>query len=388
MTTEKALRIAHQFIGRNQKLATVGAIAPTWLDRELPPPDRRPFFVYHWDDRRELVEMPLWDATRRVQSGYVIVSPDPTLPPVLQYSLEGAPLSQTLSDWCKRYLSSVREPAEDVSFWFFDSFEIAARIRFAGRSGEVFVRFPDQEVLELDQRAAIIRTPPIRWRREVEDLWGHLASPELQGLARGQRVLWHRRPVRYNQLTEDGRIMGCTPVAWAMLASAMKLSPVGGSHRIWEGSRCWNLEWTSSSRCEEVRAAIWRFHAAMGTSADGATTTNRIQDGEKVFPELWGIDWDWEDDGNDDWGNVTEIINRDRPFLFSAQGHWREVLEKLGARGPALGRGKVGHSVVCYGYDDANCMMQVSLGWGTGTDDHGIAFLQYAHNNINYADDY
>jgi hypothetical protein len=97
--------------------------------------------------------------------------------------------------------------------------------------------------------------------------------------------------------------------------------------------------------------------------------------------------WDWEDDGNDDWGNVTEIINRDRPFLFSAQGHWRD-LEKLGARGPAVGRGGVGHSVVCYGYDDANCMMHVSLGWGTRTDDHGIAFLQYAHDNINYVDGY
>ena len=83
----------------------------------------------------------------------------------------------------------------------------------------------------------------------------------------------------------------------------------------------------------------------------------------------WGLNWQWGQWNNVGYDKCAQIIDAGQPFPFLRYGCLEEVFAdrippargQLAKRGP----GKVGHVVVCYGYEDGE--IRICLGWAPDT---------------------
>jgi len=361
-------------------------------------------WVFFWDEEHPLYEFPIVDRTESpARAGYVLVSGNDDLPPVLEYSLDARPLSSQLNSYLHSSLTVLLEVPSDVTWFYWNGLEPVARVKLVGRASPVFIQVPECRVYPLAAEQRILRDPRDSWSvEEVRRRWNEIRDLETVRVESSTQ-LWYN-PVRYQQGCDaygaDCRlgsdpghtyctphcIAGCTPVCWAMLASCWKKHGQGGaSTKIWSGSGCWGLEWPSStnpSRCGDVSASIWDFHRYMGTGCAGDTDWNNIIAGGRIFHDKWGLPWQWGRRDNQDYGFVKSVIDHGQPCHFSALGQWNSYAANLlrADETSGGGPGQEGHSIVAYGYDDAQSAVKICLGWGTWYADKYIRVSDYTRN--------
>jgi hypothetical protein len=366
--------------------------------------------VFWWDDRLPLFEFPLYDPASQHSSGYLVVSSDRRLPPILEYSLEGTPLSTNLNAYLAANLVSLSAWPRSVTWYYWSPLEIVAKVELAGDVRTTFLTIPSLEPVRLDSPLPIQRNPNQIWASgPVAQEWRRLEDWPRSAGTLAVKELWDRKPIRYQQgcarydldrcslSDKDGGhycepycIAGCVPVAWGMLTSCWKKIDQNGSNtKIWPSSSCWQLEWpstTNPNRCQIVSDAIWAYHSVMGTTCNGSTSRSEYLKAAYHLSNSSGLNWDWgkwEDVGFD---KCAQIIDAWQPFVFGATGQWSAFLQgQFPGRAFNLqseGQGKVGHAVVCYGYDTDAQTLKICLGWGSSFADKWIKVSEYADNIV------
>jgi hypothetical protein len=343
---------------------------------------------YLRDEDHVLYEFPLLTDLGK-DAGYVIISADETLPPVLSYSHDGPVLSAQLRDLLQATLPEVSP--DQVRWFYFSALDLVARLPTSEGETPVYVTIPRFSPTRLAK--PIRRNPLDCWTAEhVRGRWEALSEPIREHDIVSQLP---NSPKRYNQscsgyplsagdasdelpdrrikLSEqDGGnlcawrgISGCAPVAWAVLASWWKQDPRAAA-KIWPGSTCWSLEWSSSyfpqdpTLCPEVSSSIWGFHNYCSTSFDGQTDLNNTYSGFGLFRDRYGLPWSWAGDWtySFDGANAFNIarreINGGQAVMYCATGPWQQY----------GGAGNDGHCTVAYGFNDSSRKILICLGWG------------------------
>jgi hypothetical protein len=351
--------------------------------------------IFWWDSDTPLFEFPLYGKNMIDEKGYVIVSSDRLLPPIMEFAYEGATFSKQLSGYLNNGLTSLNLLPQSIKWIYWNALELTAQVSIRGQKGIAFFAMPNFEQQVFTEEVTIKRDKIKIWpQEEIRKLWHGLENwrEELDKLSKSELRI---SPVKYQQgcdkykkskdfvsALKDGNtycspncISGCTCVAWAVLASAWKRK---GYTQIWPNSKCWDLDWPSSTnpnRCQEVSNSIWEFHRLMETTCGGSTNRSISIRGGEHF-KGWGLNWKWADWDNIGINEAMRIINAGQPFLFSATGEWKSYF-KIKKSG---GSGKVGHSIVCYGYDTGNNTIKICLGWGSSFSDRWIALASYQSN--------
>ncbi|MFC1800603.1 hypothetical protein ACFLYT_00960 [Nanoarchaeota archaeon] len=403
--------VAETFLKQRQLREHILNERPQWMPLELRPHSG----TYRWDDDKNLVEFPFVNTETSDESGYVIVSADRSLTPVIEYTTEGMPFSEVLQDQLRSALTRSSLDAEDTALYYWNGAGITAKVTLRGQTDPVFIEFPTMKTTPVPATTRITRDASKYWKdddlrefwesidkwnletdpKELSELLGNITLPPAV-------TLNHRSAVRYQQACRSypkgtacaidpkgsghycapREIAGCGPVAWAMLASAWKHTTYAGSDNIWRGSTDWNLDWFSfggqqdPSRSQVVSDAIWEFHRLCGTDANGSTSYGDMLEGRKFFEQqgVSGDRWPWAQHGfSYDWTKIT--INSDQPFIFIAQGQWNKYLneEILSQKADESERGSAGHAVIVNGYDsNQGNRIRVCLGWGMGFQDRVI----------------
>jgi hypothetical protein len=341
--------------------------------------------LFWWNDFIPLHEIHLNDALDRPK-GYMIVCTDPRIPPVLEYSDDGN-ISAFLVASTKQlgHLLNTQKSIERIIF--VTSTQLYVEVHLASDELALF----DPIAGELHSRRAlpIPRLDPAQVfdQRTVGQLWANLALGPSEGL---RDYVGSVLPVLYNQNCQGNRldcefkldssdtvctpaaIAGCSPVAWAMLASAYKRLGLPQSRAIWPTSTTWEFDWPSTapstSQSVEVDRTIWRAHELMGTSAGGATTVGLIFRGQDIFRDF-GMDWDFRGSPQYNVADICDKVSHDRPVLWGAQGPWAHYGRTI--------RGTDGHTVVVYGFREQDHMFLAALGWGGGVGRKYINYLQF-----------
>jgi hypothetical protein len=355
--------------------------------------------VLWWDDSTPLIEVALSNDDGS-PGGYVLVSDHPHIPPVVEYTIQGQPLSiQLLRFW----RASQALQADLVGrLYYLGPFDIALRLSGGTDKGKL-VSIP---LLETMQVGPLSRNPRDTWPRAL--VMKTRRALAMNGSARKSSsiVELSRKPVRYTQncsAAARGRnhppvatpcspscISGCGPVAWAMLASAYRRgyehNPTPGNQyaRLFGGSSDWAVEWPSiyqpnPSRSKVVEETIWGLHSVMSTGCDGSTKYNGDVGTEYIFkrPYQYIVDrfgaeivsnlW-----GYNDFPTHKHFLEMGNPLIFCGNRSWSQLLAR-GRNRKSFSTGGDGHCVVAYGFDDGLGYDLVCMGWGTYFEDKFIA---------------
>lgn len=395
-----ALQVADAFVSRKRRTD------PTpWSAVHLTPITLKTAAVFWWYGSIPLVEVPLTNASGTQSNGYLLVSTDRELPPILEYSLDGLPLSRQILQQLTPALARSNLSVLFSRFVFITSTEIYVEVTDEKGGDLTAVAIPDLFTFKPAAGIAIsVKANSIFPKAIVDAQWDNL-TPGAPG-DKPEVILQNAVPVRYQQncdkyanLLECGielkttqtycspnAIAGCVPVAWAMLLSSWKRTGYWDSSKIWPGSNCWDIEWPSwggwanPSKCDAVNATIWRLHTLMGTTSDGSTNNSNTIAGAAIFSEF-GIAWKYAQAQNRPFEFAIGVIQAGQPLLWTANGIWDSTLKQL-SNTPVPGG--VGHGVVAYGYKKADRTLLVALGWGYSYANKYINYDQYRITNCLY----
>jgi hypothetical protein len=284
--------------------------------------------VFWWDDQTPLFEFPIIWSPGQVRSGYILVGTRKDLPPVLEYSLEGQGLADSIHRKLATDLGGLVH--NDVRSRIYYSSPLDIYVRLSGiQDRDLILRLPDFRSSWVDAKASFIK-PPARdpknlsatkqsWRNLDELLkllvdfvpGQDLETPRQMKpiiISDPRRVVSPRRPVKYSQNFDnyvgcnplaailEGKIAchpscisGCAPVAWVMLLSAYRRgADVGWPPRqdqrlakIFAGEKPepkkgWWVDWPSwampnPSMSDVVSNFMWDLHRYMHTDCEGST---------------------------------------------------------------------------------------------------------------------
>lgn len=364
--------------------------AEEWKDTEIDVVGSGNFSIW-WHDHIELFEVSL--CAPNGSSGYLIVNLDPRLPPVIQYTHLGARFSQNIIERLEFDLLPVGVDIINRRVVFISFYEIF--VEFLSENGEKCWFDIGRNQLYSKDAIEFLNTDPTNLfdKSRVSSLWANLTLRPTVSRAVAH-VVDRATPVLYNQECEVGRegckieinspntpcapksISGCTPVAWAMLASSYKKLNLSQSSAIWPGSSNWQIDWPSSSyyssQSAAVRRTIWDAHGEMQTSVNGETSHSNMVYGQNIFRHM-GLNWEFKSDRStvDDICNMVQI---DRPVIWSAFGPW-----------PNYGhRAQAGHSVVIFGYNKIDGTFRVALGWGSSHKPVNVPYGQFDYFHCEY----
>jgi hypothetical protein len=369
-------------------------------ERRLPDVDiaKKNAKTWYWDDKTPLFEIPLIRGDS--DAGSIIASTVKSLPPIALYRTHGATFAQEIRDYLAT--SGVLDALELVTLYLISPLEPVAKLRHRTSEAITFVTVPDlrEYSLPLEHRTLppIIRDtfPTGRMKRVIDAEWALL---EMQAFSRTLLVQDAMRPVKYQQSCDparrdvDGRsssssgnyctphrIAGCSPVAWAMMASSMKKAY---EVRIWRDVDHWDTDWpsnTNPSQCDAVNQTIWEIHDHIGTTPEGSTDNDHAGEGGNCLTAKFNLPLY---DGRPGWkvqspdmNKIRDLITRLRPVYYDGQGQWPHTWEILareaGLKDAVSIRGREGHAVVAYGCDMDGYLLQICFGWGYGFSDVSI----------------
>jgi hypothetical protein len=364
-----------------------------------------------FDDATPLFEISIADPAGRPRAGYLLVSADRRLPPVLEYSFEGDGPAQCGQRELAGGLQVLGQVARGAQIYYMSPFELVARIDLDGRSDAVYVTLPDLRSSVVAAPLRIRRNPRTLYSaREVTAQWAAIDNWTKGPHVRAGKVLYDRQPVRYSQTCDNKRdvvcvldvdkggtrctpgcIVGCTPTAWGMIASGWKRFGAPGAEKIWAGASDWAADWpttpTLPAPSTKVNDCLWDLHRVMATGCEGNTGWWEIERGGPHLSKTYGLTWTWAHVDRLSFDNVKQLIDSGRTFVFSGGGYWDAVRTNNGTAPAKLAGaprgGKKGdkqtwgvHSVAAYGYDvDSANWMLISLGWGSNWADK---YMNYA----------
>lgn len=349
-------------------------------------------FVFWWDDNTPLHEYNLGN-------GYVLASTSKDMPPIMEYTISGEPLSQSILKIVAMHGYIETHKIEKIYYW--TGIEIVVRLRKKSDDTAWLFHIPDYQMINVPNTFSILRIPISFWTRAQVDAQRYAILSQ-QSPITTQAIQLGVHPIQYNQNKHGECISGCTPVAWAMLASWWKQVPQSVG-RIWSGNTCWSNPWPSYEanpvKCVDwVETDIWKLHDNfLETECNGGTTSNHFNDGADIFKENWGLDWDWEHwDDDKDFEDARHIIDgsqgvpMSQAYIYGGQGHWASYVQaQLLDTAGAFGTGKVGHTIVVHGYDpdfDAKKIL-ACMGWGYNIGQNGskyIDFYSYSERHIHF----
>jgi len=86
---------------------------------------------------------------------------------------------------------------------------------------------------------------------------------------------------------------------------------------------------------------------------------------KQLLPLTYGIHWGiWDIDFN----KSIRIIDVGQPFILTCQGQWGKSMINENIKD----KGKVGHSIVVYGYETTTKKVLICLSWGSSFSDRWI----------------
>lgn len=392
METQNHLAIAKQFVIAHAQLS------PEQWQHLQADTEEKNIHWFWWNEDIPLADIPLIDTRTKKASGYLLVSANKNLPPVLEYALEGHCLKEQTDNFLAPSLQASEIMGKPVKYHFITSTELLVEIPADGRSPELLISIPGLLVMK-DHKESLQRRKDRSFDQAViAELWNFLSSPPAQN---GRRELSPGSGIRYSQncaiyhketactidtsgnagpCGPNNSIAGCVPVAWSLLLSAWKQIGFDTSYLIWNNSRCWQVEWPSSytsnpNQCNDVNTTIWRLHQLLGTDNEGSTYNDKIINGANIFGEF-GIRWKFRRADNAGFDFAAKIIEAGQPFIFDGQGYWN----RSGTPGPKT----AGHAVLVYGYQYADRTLLVNLGWGTSYVNKYISHDQYDSKGFSY----
>ena len=355
--------------------------------------------LFWWGGTIPLVEVPLATILGGTASGYLLVSTSKSLPPILEFCLDGAPLSQRITEQMHSALWRDRVTAVIERFVFITSTEIYAEIKTPDSSDLTLFKVGDTLGVTIPSPVHIARDPAAIFDSQIlDDQWRIMTPQPPPNLP--EIILNNAAPVLYQQNCDayglecsidlktgttycsPHCIAGCVAVGWAMLLSSWKRTGFWDSAKIWQGSTCWASDWSSGNgpwvnACDQVNATIWQVHNLMGTGCDGATQNNRTIDGAKIFASF-GMGWQYGQTANASFEFLRDLTLKGQPFLYTAQAHWNIA---LGTLSTSPQPGDEGHAVVVFGNRITDRMLYVALGWGSSFPYKWINYDQY--NRVN-----
>ncbi|MBZ9705357.1 hypothetical protein LB543_01260 [Mesorhizobium sp. ESP7-2] len=315
-------------------------------------------------------------------AGSILVPGSRAYPAIVEYSNSGKGLFSA----SMKALEKVLERGHGVSdkeiskarLYYHGPFDIVAE--FEGRASFSYLRIPNYRfglstvALPLGLKPTVDMEYP-EWRIYLDPQY------DLDGFGDGKcyYAKFHK-PYRYEQTCRpsgaahgnadqeycgaDACISGCTPVAWAMLASSF--SKYDEFEDMLVDSAHFRVEWGTNDHWNPadpiVDRIIWDSHGYMGTSCSGNTYGDRRVDAGWLFRR---------------YGYVCSFGDRPvgAPFFASVlDGGF--TLMGSGRSEWNIGTGDIeGHSFVVYGYDTrwfADKLL-ICMGWGTGYDDRWIS---------------
>lgn len=392
---QSVMEIAGRFVEKHRR-----EDGPAWAALAVAPLQEADICIFLWAGTIPLYEVPLINLATHQASGYVLVSSSEALPPFLEYAREGLPLSRQIQRSIAPALAKAGLPQTPSRYLYLTSTEIYAEIPASANTAAFLLNVGGlftvqaQQVLNLSMDPAAIFDPAT-----VREQW-HALTPGQPGDL-PEVVLSQVRPVRYQQncdgyaafndciiSTTSTRtnycaphaIAGCVAVGWAMLLSSWKRSGWWDSARIWPGSTCWDRDWPSwggefnTSQCADVEQTIWRLHALLGTTVDGATNNAQIINGAAIFGEF-GLSWRYGQATGQPFEVAATIVAKGQPFLWTANGIWQAQNRPQPSSSVP---GGVGHGVVAYGYKKSDRTLLIALGWGEAFVDKYVNYDQYA----------
>ncbi len=372
--------------------------------------------IFWWDDDTPIHEFSMKSGDKNM--GYVLASGNKNFPAIFEYSITASPFSAQVYKYLSALLAESGIFPKSLTLYYISPIEIVAKIESQQNQNCIFVRLPSLEVTLLPPDFKIQRNAANIWSQQmVDDEWNALQQLSSDATGSTKKILTKRQPVKYQQncdkysadecmISLDSSsghycapncIAGCTPVAWAMLSSAWKRSGYkDADKKIWPDSNCWNIDWpstTNPSKCQVVSDTIWDYHTLMGTTCNGNTTRSNYLKSGPYFKSEWGLSWNWGKKENIDFAYSQKITDASQPYIFGGTGQWDALLESYDAKNQSnvnsgdqpvvnikSSDGKVGHSVVCYGYDSTNKQIYICLGWGKSFDDKFINISAYPSN--------
>ncbi len=301
--------------------------------------------VLYWDDLTPIVEIRF--TTSASKEGYALIGTRRNVPPVIEWAT-GDQLSLLLREAVKKKFGTKAAGGRIYVGGLSDAY-----VRFGrGRGMDSWVNIQTGEESGLSRGSAVVAN---QLKNPFVSYYWDLIDGEIEAEDKKVKILHHHKPCRYSQTRRSGRLAGCTPVAWAMYASAL----MGASDEQWNGkywtSCSWNSAWGPVVRC--VEDSIFEFHAFCATSASGSTPASKKHLGIEWFTKKGVRGWEYETWGVSNTDMVDIIVKDQRPALFGGQSKWK---------------GKTGHSVVAYGIDYAKNWIGYSVrsllickGWGS-----------------------
>jgi hypothetical protein len=430
-TLRSAYDVALQFVARRRENSPTDRPDP-WSNCFVPPFEvmSKAAEAWRWDDDTPLVEVPLCRESVERESGGIIISTVKSLPPVLTYCTQGPTFASQVTSNLLSFPSADR--LEVIERYLISPLEPILKVRVRNTAATGFVRLPDRMSYLLPPKHNPVphlkRDPCEFWsKRQVEKAWKILEKdrPVTHRVRSSSRdnIVSQIQPVQYNQSCNvyrsktnsveaflDGNnyctpraISGCTPVAWAMLASSLKRRGVAN---IWPGSQCWDKGWSSFNPgqvdptiCGDVSHAIWGTHTHMGTGDDGGTTDDHIGEGGNWLTSEYNLPtgpfgvpgWLVNDV---DMGTIRGVISSAKPLIFCAQGQWSalwtQIARELGLEDliPKRGAGIDGHCVLAYGYATPESHILACMGWGTHYPDRWLDIGAYSDGHMIYNEIY
>jgi hypothetical protein len=297
------------------------------------------------------------------RSGFILVPGSRKRPPILEYCRKGQGFSSTIRRAVAHFLRHERDPlarkAKTAKLYYLGPFDIVAEIK-KGKGEYKYVRVPNATARDSSRKLTFeLRVKPDD--PDYDAHWAHYLGgggfPEFKCLV----LKWHT-PRRYNQTYRGKCISGCSPVAWAVLASSFE-TYYNDFSRMQRDEAHFQIEWAWSVGDTVVDAIIWDAHAYLSTDCGGNTYTIRLPSGGQIF-NRWGY--------NCTFGQapcsvlfLQDILTAGFTCMLSAQSHWNPNRE-------------AGHSVVVFGVNTTmfSDHVLICMGWGTDYENKWISMSQ------------
>lgn len=338
----------------------------------------------------KVYEFPLLLNERR--SGFVIISGDKRLPPVLDYCTSGDSLLTFASRFLEGFLIVRQLEAHNVRWMYFGPFDVVAEVRL--RSGSfLYVRCPNLHVIDSPKPiefAGGLRVQNPEWVASRWDFYERPDDIELPGMKCSTMFGWGA--IKYNQTCRPGPsleediatsknycgstcIAGCTPTGWLVLASSFATFDQT-TFPLFTDAPDWHLGWETSHGAPPAPAShvlnrrLWDLHDYMGTGCNGTTMGGAIASGSNVFG-VYGLNWSWSHYEDVPYSFVSSINDGGLTYLLSGQSEWNPHEVE-------------GHSVVAHGFNDNDAHVQVCLGWGQEIPDRWIPYSVLSSPRADY----
>lgn len=339
---------------------------------------------YRLGERAVAYEFPL--NKDRMASGYLVISGSRAFQPILEYSTTGNSLRNELTHGLNGLISRLGVGVKSVQWFYCGPLDIVAEIKKID-GGYLYARIPNLKYFE-STRQIILPIKAQRDKKWISEQWRIYESQDFPQPSLPCSKMFGVEAPLYNQTcygsllgveTTNAKnyctpqcIVGCVATAWAMLAGAWE--GLLGTGKIYADSPGWKADWQSSYGSppppgnEGVNRHMWKVNSYMGTTCAGNTNNSNAISGSRLFGDF-GINWYWGSRDGVDYGFSAQINKYGQPFLLTAQSTWVP--------------GEVdGHGVVVHGYNDNDCHLYISRGWGSAFPDVWIAFSSLSQVSV------